>query len=193
MPSHRIQPCPPSIPYVTHTARNSTHATQRQAQGRGGTRQGCRRGGGRQQQAVARLSPILLTPPTTQTAWRKSVKTLTDLVMIISSYVFCLSGVFSLYYFVLNETLGSVTCGICCWGTDLSAADEAKTNISFFWLSRNDWHVNYYLLLSACPNGAFCSLFLIFALGASFIKILCIKKMMQAIHKHIKATLAKKH
>lgn len=129
MPSHRIQPCPPSIPYVTHTARNSTHATQRQAQGRGGTRQGCRRGGGRQQQAVARLSPILLTPPTTQTAWRKSVKTLTDLVMIISSYVFCLSGVFSLYYFVLNETLGSVTCGICCWGTDLSAADEAKTNI----------------------------------------------------------------
>lgn len=137
-PSHSIQPCLHPIPYMNHTARNSTQATP-MSSGEGRHQAGVQER--RQQEAVSWLSPsserlhrtkqLRCTQEPETLAWRKSVETLTNCVMNISSSHFCLSSACILYYFVFIETLGSVTCVICCWGTEASAADETITNILF--------------------------------------------------------------
>lgn len=79
----------------------------------------------------------------------------------------------------------------------VSAAEELtcqqptkQRQISFFFLVKSQRLTCKLLSAFICLSKRGVVFFLIFALGASFIKILCVKKM---IHKHIKAALAKKH
>lgn len=114
-PSHRTQPCPRPITYVTHTARKLHTRDTDSGEGRHQAAVQERRGEAAAGTCLALSCPLNTPHHTIQLrctqepetlAWRKSVKTVTDFVTTINSYVFCLSGVFSLYYFCLYWDFG---------------------------------------------------------------------------------------
>ena len=137
-PSHStpLHPAPPPrAPHVIHNNPNST-ITSLMSSGEEGHPGGTEEEGKRHQEVAASLSPNLFPTPrlllvqagtplpemhSSASLWvealatRQSVKTLTDCVDEYQMYFFFFFPFWwFLYYFVCVETLGSVTCYICC-------------------------------------------------------------------------------
>lgn len=132
---HCIPPRPRPAPHVIHNNPNSTNTTL-MSSGEEGRPRGSEEEGKRHQEVAASLSPPSLFHPrllliqagtplpemhSSASLWveasatRQSVKTQIVWINIKCSFFFFCGWVgFVLYYFVCVETLGSVTCYICC-------------------------------------------------------------------------------
>ena len=137
-PTHPIPPCPRPTPHVIFKIPNSTNTTL-MSSGEDGHQEGTEEEGKRQQEVAASLSPVfsILTSP--HTSWHiitwdalkwvtvgrslgnkavnENTHRLCGWISNIVCFFFCLflrGAGFVLYYLVCLETLGSVTCFICC-------------------------------------------------------------------------------